>query len=57
MVDVTFEHQDGKGMGGSHQDDRIEIDGEWYNAAAHWKCNNDKGSKRFKWVGDKYQPV
>jgi len=46
FFDITFEHQDGRGMGGSHRDDRIEIDGKPYNGAAHGKCNSDKGSKR-----------
>jgi hypothetical protein len=43
---VTFEHEDGKGMGGSHQDDRIIRDGKEYNGAAHLWCNNKKGSRR-----------
>jgi hypothetical protein len=36
-------------MGGSTRDDRIEKDGQPYNGAAHWKCNNEKGSKRINY--------
>lgn len=43
---ATFEHQDGRGMGGGRRDDRTEISGEPYNAAAHGLCNASKGSKR-----------
>lgn len=43
---ATFEHVDGRGMGGSHQDDRIEKDGKPYNCAACVWCNIEKGSKR-----------
>lgn len=43
---ATFEHQDGRGMGGGHRDDRIEKDGNPYNGAAHWWCNGEKGSRR-----------
>lgn len=43
---TTFEHTDGRGMGGGHRDDRIEIDGRAVNGAAHWHCNVAKGSKR-----------
>jgi hypothetical protein len=42
----TFEHVDGRGMGGSHRDDRIEKDGKPYNLAACYACNNEKGSRR-----------
>ena len=45
LDEATFEHQDGRGMGGSHQDDRIEINGLWYNGAAHYSCNYEKGSR------------
>lgn len=43
---ATFEHVDGRGMGGAHQDDRIEKDGKPYNLAACFACNFEKGSKR-----------
>ena len=44
--EATFEHQDGRGHGGGHRDDRIEKDGKPYNGVAHGRCNIDKGSKR-----------
>lgn len=44
--DATFEHQDGRGMGGSRRDDRVEKDGNPYNGAAHPWCNHEKGSRR-----------
>jgi len=43
---ATFEHTDGRGMGGGHRDDRIEINGKPHNSAAHGFCNAMKGSKR-----------
>lgn len=39
--EATFEHKNGRGMGGSRRDDRIEN-----NGVAHWLCNTQKGSKR-----------
>lgn len=42
----TFEHSDLRGMGGARRDDRIEIDGQPINGAAHFWCNALKGSKR-----------
>jgi len=51
-----FDHQDGRGMNGSHRDDRIEIDGEWHNAALCHDCNQAKGSKRYHWLDGKYVP-
>lgn len=47
--EATFEHQDGRGMGGSRRDDRIEKDGQLYNGAAHFLCNNAKGSQRINY--------
>lgn len=44
--EATFEHQDGRGMNGSHRDDRIMKDGKPYNGAAHSDCNRKKGSRR-----------
>lgn len=44
-ADVTFEHEDGRGMGGAKRDDRIEKDGRPYNGAAHQQCNHAKGSR------------
>lgn len=46
LSEATFEHQDGRGHGGGHRDDRIEKDGKPYNGAAHSKCNLLKGSRR-----------
>lgn len=46
IVDVdeaTFEHKDGRGMGGARRDDRIEK-----NGVAHLACNSQKGSRRMK---------
>lgn len=43
---ATFDHELGRGMGGAHRDDRIEIAGKPINAAVHWSCNTVKGSKR-----------
>ena len=46
-AEVTFEHEDGRGMGGARRDDRISLpDGTWINGAAHRHCNNEKGSRR-----------
>jgi len=44
--ETTFDHEDGRGIGGGHRDDRIEVDGEPQNAAVHLHCNVRKGSKR-----------
>ena len=46
LADAVFEHQDGRGMGGGHRDDRIVKDGKPYNGAAHAWCNSKKGSVR-----------
>lgn len=51
LQDATFDHDEGRGMGGGHQDDRIEIvagDGKVteINGAAHALCNSLKGSVR-----------
>lgn len=48
--DVTFDHEFGRGMGGSKRDDRIEIKGKWFNAAVHRKCNMEKGSRMLGYV-------
>jgi len=47
--EATFEHQDGRGMGGGHRDDRIEVDGKPINGAAHFWCNSAKGSRRMNY--------
>ena len=56
--DATFEHEDGRGHGGGHRDDRIEKPdpktGEMkpYNGAAHNLCNIRKGSRRINYNED-----
>lgn len=42
----TFDHESGRGMGGGHRDDRIEVEGKWHNAAVCLACNTEKGSRR-----------
>jgi hypothetical protein len=46
FLESTFDHEDGRGMNGSHRDDRIVKDGKPYNGAVHLKCNLEKGSRR-----------
>lgn len=41
---ATFEHEDGRGMGGAKRNDAIWKDGKPYNRAAHYICNMQKGS-------------
>lgn len=48
MEEATFEHDDCRGMAGSHRDDRTEIDGKPYNSAAHGLCNVKKGGMPLK---------
>jgi len=48
LAQATFEHQDGRGLGGSHRDDRVEIDGKPYNMASCGACNIAKGSRRLE---------
>jgi len=48
--DATFEHAQGRGMGGAKRDDRIEVDGKRMNGAAHIRCNNEKGSRRVAYL-------
>lgn len=50
MTEPTFDHEFGRGMGGARRDDRIEINGMWINAAVHWKCNGEKGSRAVPYV-------
>lgn len=55
---TTFDHESGRGLGGSHRDDRIlDDDGNWKNAAVHFSCNGDKGSQRYHWQDGQYLPV
>jgi hypothetical protein len=45
--DLTFDHTDGRGMGGARRDDRIvDENGKPMNSAMHLECNLRKGSKR-----------
>jgi hypothetical protein len=51
--EATFEHEDGRGAGGSRRDDRIEKDGKPYNGVSHYDCNAKRGSKRTPiWHGE-----
>lgn len=57
-LDMTFEHEAGRGHGGGHRDDRIfNEDGSWKNAAAHSLCNGLKSSRRFHWIDGLYMPL
>jgi len=49
LDDATFEHEDGRGMNGSKRDDRIKKNGLRFNGAAHWHCNNWKGSRKINY--------
>lgn len=48
--DASFDHEHGRGMGGAKRDDRIEIEGQWQNAAVHIRCNTEKGSRYVPYV-------
>ena len=54
--EATFDHEAGRGLGGGHRDDRIEVDGRWHNAALHYACNGKKGSRRYRWQDGRYLP-
>lgn len=45
----TFDHEGGRGMGGSKRDDRIEVAGLWRNGAAHLLCNGQAGSRHIEY--------
>ena len=47
---VTFDHQQGRGMGGGKRDDRMELNGLRFNAAVHGICNADKASRIVPYV-------
>ena len=55
LAEATFEHQDGRGMGAGHRDDRTERVNqktgklEPYNGAAHFWCNSRKGSVKINY--------
>jgi hypothetical protein len=40
---ATFQHGDGRGMGGARRNDDIDAPG---NCASHWDCNSEAGSRR-----------
>lgn len=55
---LRLDHQDGRGHGGGHRDDRIlDEKGMWMNAGLCDFCNGCKGSKRYHWIEGKYQEV
>jgi hypothetical protein len=54
--EITFDHQAGRGFGGSNRDDRIDINGKWKNAAVHSRCNAWKASRRYQWIEGMYKP-
>ena len=58
MVDPTFDHEAGRGFGGGFRDDSLfHADGTWRNAAVHFLCNGQKGSRAYRWQNGKYLPV
>jgi hypothetical protein len=46
LEQATFDHENGRGMGGGKRDDRIVVDGQLQNAAVHGLCNSNRGSSR-----------
>lgn len=44
LMVATFEHENGRTV--ARRDDRIEVDGQRVNGAAHLQCNGERGSKR-----------
>lgn len=52
---ATFDHEAGRGA--NRQDDRIEVDGQWINAALCLPCNGLKGSRKYHWQDGKYVEV
>lgn len=47
LQEATFDHENGKGMGGARSDDRLADNyGNEINAAVHLHCNLEKGSRR-----------
>lgn len=57
--ECTFDHEGGRGMGGSKRDDRTEIDGIWINGAAHLLCNGKAGSHHIEYnrsIQARYHP-
>jgi len=54
MTNPSFDHQCSRG--GGKRDDRIEVDGQWQNAAMCYTCNSLKGSRRYHWINREYAP-
>jgi hypothetical protein len=54
---LFFDHESGRGFSAAIRDDRIEVNGEWHNAALCYHHNSLKGSRRYKWVNGSYLPV
>ena len=50
LKDATFEHVDGRGMGGAKRTDVVEIDGRPYNLMSCKFCNAAKGSRSLEAV-------
>lgn len=46
IAESTFDHENGRGMGAGKRDDRLILDGKPLNAAVHFWCNVEKGSRR-----------
>jgi hypothetical protein len=44
-ADTSFDHEAGRGAGGSKRDDRIEVDGKKINGCCHHWCNAWKASR------------
>lgn len=51
-AEATFEHEAGRGYGGGHRDDRIELNGKRINGVSHPTCNTQKGSRRYSYNAD-----
>lgn len=48
LEEATYDHDNGRGLGGGHRDDRIEVNGVPQNTAVHLMCNVRKGSVRLE---------
>jgi len=57
LDEATFDHEFGRGAGGAKRDDRIEVDGKPLNAAVHFWCNVEKGSKRTPYLIQPHVPT
>ena len=50
--EVQFDHENGRGSGGSKRDDRIQIGGRPVSAAVCGLCNSKKGSSKMPYLID-----